>query len=92
MIIGIYVVQRITESAFSESDIAPVAVDVETVDVAVFQGYVINVIVAEYSPMRHSLQTADSAVVNVLHGDSVAHFVVVGIGSLDGDVGKQYLG
>ena len=51
LVIGVDVVQIVSECAVPERDITPVAMDVEAVDIAILQRYVVDVVVAEDAPL-----------------------------------------
>ena len=79
LVVGVDVVQIVSECAVSERDITPVTMDVESVDVAIFQRYVVDVVVAEDAPLCFCLETADGDIPYVVHVYSISIFIVAGI-------------
>ena len=81
-------VVQFVEFAVVNEHIAAIAVDVETVDVAVFQCGVAEVVGAENTPVGVGGETEEMAVPHVVHLDAVPIGVRPGVCAVDGDILK----
>ena len=79
-------------SAQVEGDIAPVAVDVETVEVAVEKVCVVHVVGAEDAPCRASEEVLYEGVAAVVHQQAVAAMVGAGVGTEEREIVKGDVG
>ena len=73
-------------------DIAPVAMDVEAVEVAVFEQGVVHVVGAEDAPGGAGGEATYAGVAAVVHQQAVAAVVGAGVGAEEFDIVKGYVG
>lgn len=72
-------------AAVVEEDVAAIAVDVESVEVAVAKHHVVHIIGAEHAPGSTGVEVVELRVEAVVHQYAVARVVGAGIGALDAD-------
>lgn len=81
---GILVV-AVLLAAVVEEDVAAIAVDVESVEVAVAKHHVVHIIGAEHAPGSAGVEVVELRVEAVVHQYAVARVVGAGVGTLDAD-------